>query len=1261
MAGDSYTYTGSTDPIEYKNDTYIIDEEKSTLTTTISEDGSSFVKLVYKKYTGEDTFSGYEVASEGAWCWFADPRSISYTSDDGSIDISIIGYIDVHGNIKATQIDHNTNSVEDVLIRSNIQPDDHNNPTFLVLPDERIVVFYSRHTDEKCFWYRVTEEKGDLTTLGEEKCLVTSDATTYPSPFLMENDPDNIYLCWRGIGWHPTIAKLSLPDENGDMHFTYGPYQMVQSTGARPYAKYTSNGVDKIYVTYTTGHPDNEQPNWVYFNAINIEDMTLEDVNGTTLSTIADGKLSVNKTDTTQSFIVDTAPGSMRDWVWQTAIGEDGYPVIAMVRISGGKTSHDYYYVKWNGSEWVTTFLANGGGSFHQSTSSGLELCYSGGMAIDPDNTNIIYCSVPVTGMFGKVYEIIKYTMSDDGKSVLKEEAITKNSLKNNVRPFIIPNSEGRDIRLVWMHGDYYDWIVSNSYTTQGFCTSVYAENPLPTQEVNTSDATVSEDYDSIGGAFVSTSSTANIVKGSSSGQFSISTNVYLEECGTILDTGSITLSIENRETQYGASESGDRKRVVLTTNSKENVSSNVYGNSDCWTTYGRGTGGNYGISDYEGYVNLTLTYDGENLSLYRDGLLDIKVEAASLYVDDIKVGGFDGYVKNVALYDRALNFDEVKALASEEYEVKEPTAVGNKKVECKYIDIEGNELLPSETMILNPGTDVYNFNPEKEISVGNAVYALDEELTDYDNSTAVYYKTKEFVEENLITNGSFEDENGNFSVEGWYSPSTGNTIGSPYTTNNFYAVGTDSLVTDSGTVTSSSNEIPDGNWALGTRWNDRANDLCSIKRSIPVTSGKTYYLSYMVKSNSENADGGYIRTSLIADPATIVGDTNAAEEKNTTTAGIVGTEWKKVERVFTATDDTDNVLFWFRWLGGSGNPGNGPYWYFDNFELYEYEEVETALITVDGTAVRTYGEYSLGEDGNLPEDTAGYVVVSENGDEKFVSAGTVEVSEGDVITSVPVNAYLETGAQVRYGGGVDADGKVSSGNGLRFIVEIDPSVVGSDNIKGYGVEIVAEGSDIVVDIPAQLWQSDTVFTAALTNLNVSNYNRPYTARAYAVVRYDGEENDVKVYSSKEVTRSIYQVSAGLLANGANMFGALDDDYGIGKAGDSLYTVLNAYVNMVGVRLNLDSDGNFSMREEGNGAYTGQVLFDVESEKTGDGVYSVCIKPVTENVLYSAKIMSYWQEFVRINNNHSTVVENISDVQNNDDGSITFTFTVPKK
>ena len=242
-------------------------------------------------------YEGDKLADEGAWCWFADPRALHYENASGTINSSYVGYIDVHGAVKAVQYDFLKGRRSEVLIRSYFQPDDHNNPTFLVLPDERVMIFYSRHTDEPCFYYRISQVPGDITTLGEEKKILTKDNTTYPSPFILSDDPEHIYLCWRGIRWHPTIARLSLPDENDEVQIDWGPYQMVQSTGARPYAKYYSNRKDRIMFTYTTGHPDNENPNWLYLNSVNIRTLQLEDVQGKVLSTIADGPFKVNRTE----------------------------------------------------------------------------------------------------------------------------------------------------------------------------------------------------------------------------------------------------------------------------------------------------------------------------------------------------------------------------------------------------------------------------------------------------------------------------------------------------------------------------------------------------------------------------------------------------------------------------------------------------------------------------------------------------------------------------------------------------------------------------------------------------------------------------------------------------------------------------------------------------------------------------------------------------------------------------------------------------
>ena len=587
----------------------------------------------------QQSYSGHQISEEGAWCWFADPRAIHYTNADGSINASYIGYIDVHGNVKAMQIDHNTGRRTEVLVRSYFQPDDHNNPTFLVLPDERVLIIYSRHTDEPAFYYRVSKRPGDISVLGEEKCIVTNHNTTYPSPFLMSDDPEHFYLCWRGLGWHPTIARLTLPDEEDNVQIAWGPYQMVQSTGARPYAKYYSNGKDKLYMTYTTGHPDNEWPNWLYFNVINLNaekqtdgtvtvSPTLEDIKGNHLSVIADGKFRVNKSaeyKQTYPYTLVDAPTNSRAWVWQIACDTEGLPAIAMVRIDRSKNQHQYYYAKWTGEAWRLTDLADGGGRFHPSNT---EYCYSGGEALDPANPNVIYLSIPTKGRTGKsIHEIWRYTLNNQGQVVMKEQ-VTRNSEKNNVRPFVLPGSEGSPLRLMWMHGDYAYWIVKKGYPT-GFPTAIHAHLPksrIPCQEVSKA----------------------------TKGAFTIDVSMQLPADhyhGTLLTTQSFSYGLDKESVKPYVEMGGNRY-----------YSTNQLYTSDNWATNCTGTHGDNWPTPHA-TLRITFTYDGNHLTVYRNGLIDQVIEVRKLKASQANKGDIPGCSINVESYDRCLPQEELQAL----------------------------------------------------------------------------------------------------------------------------------------------------------------------------------------------------------------------------------------------------------------------------------------------------------------------------------------------------------------------------------------------------------------------------------------------------------------------------------------------------------------------------------------------------------------------------------------------------------------------
>ncbi len=583
------------------------------------------------------------VTREGAWCWFADPRALHYENAAGTINASYIGYIDVHGNVKATQVDFLHNRRTEVLVRSAFQPDDHNNPTFVVLPDERVMIFYTRHTDEPKIWYRVSVRPGDISQLGDEKFIAVENNTTYPSPFILSDDPTHIYLCWRGISWHPTLARITMPDSNDNVTVDFGPRQLVQSTGARPYAKYLSNGKDKIYLTYTTGHPDNEMPNWLYFNVVDINKGNgpiLKDIKGNTLKNVADGVFRVNKSDDYLArypyTVVDHTAG-VRNWVWQIALDANERPVIAYTHIDNAKTSHAYHYGRWTGEAWTDTWVQHAGHAFHQNWNR-TERCYTGGMALDPDNVNDLYLSIPTAdGKYDKdgVYEIWKYTLADG--QVASQQQVTSHSAKNNARPFVLPGSKNSALRLGWMNGDYYYWMVNKHYP-KAYPTAIVVNCDLPRQTVDLAAGRIKR-------AKVNTA-------------FAVSATLHdtlttdRTKAATLFASAALTvgLTADNRlcvTTKQGA-------RTATT------VSCNLFSVSDNWAIYSNGTNGDSHLSPICDAV-VTATYDGHTLRLYRNELLELCVPCEGLRLKGVKGGEL---ATAVQLWSRALNEDEVSELA---------------------------------------------------------------------------------------------------------------------------------------------------------------------------------------------------------------------------------------------------------------------------------------------------------------------------------------------------------------------------------------------------------------------------------------------------------------------------------------------------------------------------------------------------------------------------------------------------------------------
>ncbi len=319
-----------------------------------------------------------------------------------------------------------------------------------------------------------------------------------------------------------------------------------------------------------------------------------------------------------------------------------------------------------------------------------------------------------------------------------------------------------------------------------------------------------------------------------------------------------------------------------------------------------------------------------------------------------------------------------------------------------------------------------------------------------------------------------------------------------------------------------------------------------------------------------------------------------------------------------------------------------------------------------------------------MNEAVLGYIDVSKNNTQKNED-GSVVVIEGCVL-----GVTILDGAQVRIGQGVDTETEkvvedttdLMTGSGLRFIATVDRNggnlveqlSVEPDSTDEIGILIypaddttitnfdaaIKDGNKNVVTIAAKTYQDidETVFSAALTNLKESNYNRKFTAKPYVKI------GDTYYTDDQAVTRSIYQVAAGLMTKDLTGEDVTTGSTTLQQAvGDKGIAVLNAYLNQVGIRLTISGiakDGKVAIRDEASGksgAYTGVPFFEIsESSKTGNsGVYTITLTAVGDNTTFK----KFWNEYVRINNNHGTVINGITfdnAMISDDNKTITFTF-----
>lgn len=396
----------------------------------------------------------------GGWCWYQDERVIV---DSGRLLFGTVAGTtrDEHdaGDIAVTAYDMEAEQSTSVTLHAKFESDDHATPSLLKLPDGRYLVAYSTHGQDCQFRYRISERPGQIDAWTKEQTLeIPGSAVTYTNLHAL-SEPNggegHIYNFSRAKNNNPNLV---CSDDDGESWTWKG---QLLDWSDRPYLKYASNGQDVIHLVTTDGHPR------VFDNSIYhgyLQGGVLYDSFGRAVQDLSEGPLK-------QKALTEVFAGDAHNVAWtiDLHLEPSGHPIIGFSVQKDGASfknnpaegpawDHRYYYARFDGRVWHTHEMAYAGSSLYAD-----EADYTGLLAIDPNQPNVVYVSAdvhPQTGLPNvseadgkRHYEIFKGVTNDGGDS-WTWSSVTKNSTQDHLHP-VIPIWEGDRRAVLWQRGDY--------------------------------------------------------------------------------------------------------------------------------------------------------------------------------------------------------------------------------------------------------------------------------------------------------------------------------------------------------------------------------------------------------------------------------------------------------------------------------------------------------------------------------------------------------------------------------------------------------------------------------------------------------------------------------------------------------------------------------------------------------------------------------------------------------------------------------------
>jgi hypothetical protein len=384
------------------------------------------------------------IAKDAAWCWFSDPRAVYHKGKAKKIYFS---YINSKGDVMINSRDLKSNKDESFVLHKELQVDDHNVASILVLPSGHLLAFYTEHNGR--FFMRRTVNPEDISQWEAESVIpFGGKRITYSHPVMLSEEGNRIYMFWRGSDWRPSLSY------SDDLGKSWSPTQALidsKGKGNRPYLKVTTNHKNRIDFVFTDGHPGVETTNSVYHmyykkgyfyqsNGVAIATSTELPVQHHTVQKVYDGNLL-----------------KVRGWISDVALDKNDQPVIVYTRYPQDN-DHRYHYARWNGKVWLDQEICKSG-RWMPTVPAGQknrEPHYSGGIALDHHDPSNVYLSRQVNNIF----EVEHYAQKKNNWEI---SSITCGSRVNNFRPYVIEGQKTKKPLVLWMTGWYQHYTKFNT------------------------------------------------------------------------------------------------------------------------------------------------------------------------------------------------------------------------------------------------------------------------------------------------------------------------------------------------------------------------------------------------------------------------------------------------------------------------------------------------------------------------------------------------------------------------------------------------------------------------------------------------------------------------------------------------------------------------------------------------------------------------------------------------------------------------------